>query len=95
MPKSNFSDVVIAELEAMTALTEAAGAIGGTSDGDLPSQTATVGTDIAAFTDPPSAAEMATLRTFVNAVKADNVAQRAAIRELATRLNALLTALNA
>lgn len=32
---------------------------------------ATVGTDIAAFTDPPSAAEMALLRTFVNALKAD------------------------
>ena len=31
----------------------------------------TVGTDIAAFTDPPSAAEMALLRTFVNALKAD------------------------
>ena len=32
---------------------------------------ATVSTDIAAFTDPPSAAEMALLRTFVNALKAD------------------------
>ena len=32
---------------------------------------ATVGTDIGAFTDPPSAAEMALLRTFVNALKAD------------------------
>lgn len=31
----------------------------------------TVSTDIAAFTDPPSAAEMALLRTFVNALKAD------------------------
>jgi hypothetical protein len=31
----------------------------------------TVGADIAAFTDPPSAAEMALLRTFVNALKAD------------------------
>lgn len=31
----------------------------------------TVGSDIAAFTDPPSAAEMAALRTFVNALKAD------------------------
>lgn len=32
---------------------------------------ATVGADIGAFTDPPSAAEMALLRTFVNALKAD------------------------
>lgn len=31
-----------------------------------------VGADIAAFTDPPSAAEMALLRTFVNALKADH-----------------------
>lgn len=31
----------------------------------------TVGADIAAFTEPPAAAEMALLRTFVNAVKAD------------------------
>lgn len=31
----------------------------------------TVGSDIGAFTDPPSAAEMALLRTFVNALKAD------------------------
>ena len=32
---------------------------------------ATVGADLGAFTDPPSAAEMAALRTFVNALKAD------------------------
>ena len=32
---------------------------------------ATVGSDIAAFTDPPAAAEMALLRTFVNALKVD------------------------
>jgi hypothetical protein len=31
----------------------------------------TVGANIAAFTDPPSAAEMALLRTFVNALKTD------------------------
>jgi hypothetical protein len=31
----------------------------------------TVGADLGAFTDPPSAAEMAALRTFVNALKAD------------------------
>jgi hypothetical protein len=40
---------------------------------------ATVGADIAAFTDPPSAAEMALLRTFVNALKADQAALRAAL----------------
>lgn len=39
----------------------------------------TVGANIAAFTDPPSAAEMATLRTFVNALKADNAALGAAL----------------
>lgn len=38
----------------------------------------TVGADIAAFTDPPSAAEMALLRTFVNALKVDAAAIRAA-----------------
>lgn len=31
----------------------------------------TVGADLGAFTDPPSAGEMAALRTFVNALKAD------------------------
>jgi len=36
----------------------------------------TVGSDIAAFTDPPSAAEMALLRTFVNALKADILAMK-------------------
>jgi hypothetical protein len=36
----------------------------------------TVGTDIGAFTDPPSAAEMALLRTFVNALKADILAMK-------------------
>ncbi len=41
--------------------------------------TATVGADIAAFTDPPSAAEMALLRTFVNALKADLAALRTAV----------------
>lgn len=42
----------------------------------------TVGTNIAAFTDPPSAAEMATLRTFVNALKADITAVRTAHQNL-------------
>lgn len=40
---------------------------------------ATVGADIAAFTDPPSAAEMALLRTFVNALKADQANLRTAL----------------
>lgn len=48
---------------------------------------ATVGADIAAFTDPPSAVEMSTLRTFVNALKADNAAQKTTIDSLVTRLN--------
>lgn len=76
-------------------LTENAGAIGGTNDGDLPTQTATVGSDIAAFTDPPSAAEMALLRTFVNALKADNVALRAGVRECAAKINTINTATTA
>jgi hypothetical protein len=44
----------------------------------------TVGADIAAFTDPPSAAEMALLRTFVNALKADAAAVRAVLPTGAT-----------
>jgi len=92
MSKTGLTDVQIQELSAITNLTENAGAIGGTSDGDLPTQTATVGTDIAAFSGTYTPAEMATLRTFVNALKADNVALRAAVRELATAHNVLLTA---
>ena len=45
--------------------------------------TPTVGADIGAFTDPPSAAEMALLRTFVNALKADHV-------DLAQLVNAVI-----
>ena len=40
-----------------------------TADRTIANQT--VGADLGAFTDPPSAAEMAALRTFVNALKAD------------------------
>jgi len=54
-----------------------------------------VGSDIAAFTDPPSAAEMALLRTFVNALKADNVALRAGVRECAAKINTINTATTA
>lgn len=50
--------------------------------------TPTVGADIGAFTDPPSAAEMATLRTFVNALKADHA-------DLAQLVNALIDDLQA
>lgn len=45
---------------------------------------ATVGADIAAFSDPPLAAEMATLRTFVNALKTDAAAIRSALPSGAT-----------
>lgn len=48
----------------------------------------TVGADIAAFTDPPSAAEMATLRTFVNALKADHA-------DLAQFVNSFVDAIQA
>lgn len=46
----------------------------------------TVGSAIAAFTDPPSAAEMALLRTFVNALKVDAAADRAKINALLAQL---------
>lgn len=42
------------------------------STADRTHATPTVGADLGAFTDPPSAAEMAALRTFVNALKADH-----------------------
>lgn len=99
----------------VAALTEGGSTLGGTNDGNIPDLTAgvgaavsaTVGANIAAFTDPPSAAEMAALRTFVNALKADNatliarvnslitdnVALRAGIREVAAKENATLGSL--
>ena len=46
------------------------------STADRTVATLTVGSDIGAFTDPPSAAEMALLRTFVNALKADILAMK-------------------
>lgn len=46
----------------------------------------TVGTAIGAFTDPPSAAEMALLRTFVNALKVDVTADRAKINDALAKL---------
>jgi hypothetical protein len=48
---------------------------------------ATVGADIAAFTDPPTAGEMATLRTFVNALKADVGTLRGEVATAFTRVN--------
>lgn len=48
----------------------------------------TVGSDIGAFTDPPSAAEMATLRTFVNALKADVVGNKQVIGKIIDVLQA-------
>lgn len=46
----------------------------------------TVGSALGAFTDPPSAAEMAALRTFVNALKTDAAADRAKINALLAQL---------
>jgi hypothetical protein len=46
----------------------------------------TVGSALGAFTDPPSAAEMGALRTFVNALKTDAAADRAKINDLLAKL---------
>ena len=56
--------------------TEAAAFTQTYSTADRTVATLTVGSDIGAFTDPPSAAEMALLRTFVNALKADILAMK-------------------
>jgi hypothetical protein len=63
---------------------------------------ATVGSDIVAFTDPPSAAEMALLRTFVNALKADLAALRTKVGTVVTdvgnsdtKINGILDSLEA
>lgn len=50
----------------------------------------TVGAALGAFTDPPSAAEMAALRTFVNALKVDAAADRAKINALLAQLRLAL-----
>jgi hypothetical protein len=44
----------------------------------------TVGAALGAFTDPPSAAEMSALRTFVNALKTDNAATLVELAKLVT-----------
>lgn len=49
----------------------------------------TVGEALGAFTDPPSAAEMGALRTFVNALKTDDAAIVAAQAQLAADVLAL------
>lgn len=48
----------------------------------------TVGSALGAFTDPPSAAEMAALRTFVNALKTDDAAIKAELVKLVTDITA-------
>lgn len=48
----------------------------------------TVGAALGAFTDPPSAAEMAALRTFVNALRDDVIETRAKLNELLDSLQA-------
>ena len=67
--------------EALNFLLSAAGSESNTVGGAV---TATVGADIGAFTDPPSAGQMATLRTFVNALKADSAAIIALLNQLRT-----------
>jgi hypothetical protein len=65
-----------------TALTQTDTTANATLDND------TVGANIGAFTDPPSAAEMAALRTFVNALKAD-------VRDLKSFVNSIADLLQA
>lgn len=48
--------------------------------------TDTVGAAIGAFTDPPSAGEMAALRTIVNALRVDSLAQTVLVNKLRTDL---------
>ncbi len=85
----------------VAALTENSGAIGGTNDGDIPTLTATVGAALAttaATTTTPygfSQAQADGLIARVNALIVDNVALRAAARENAAKINALITALEA
>ncbi len=48
---------------------------------------ATVGADLAAFSDPPNAGEMGALRTFANAIKVDVAAIRTYIATIVTLVN--------
>lgn len=92
---------------AVAPLTEAAGAIGGTNDGDLPDLTATyvartgqTGTANGAYeaigatnggdVSGAIANNIRELDTVVQQLAADNVALRAAVRELAAKVNAIL-----
>lgn len=54
----------------------------------------TAAADVGAFTDPPSAGEMATLRTLVNESKADYNAAQLEIAELITLYGTTLTIVN-
>ncbi len=83
---------------AVPPLTENGSAIGGTNDGDLPDLTASVGsavvTTAATQTTPYGFATQAqadNLVARVNALIVDNVALRAAIREVATKANAAVS----
>lgn len=91
--KTTFDDVTLSELDATALLTENATTIGGTNDGNLPDLTATVGADLAAASGSYVQAEASAERTYINALKADNAVLRAAIREIANRVNVIHTAL--
>lgn len=116
----------LAQAAVVAALTEGAGALGGTNDGDLPSLTATVvqttgstgGTDNGAWEDTSTAVgetqnagsadkadvdlRLASIANNFEEVKseldelaADDVALRAAVRENAAKINAILTSIKA
>ena len=55
----------------------------------------TVGTALGAFSDPPSAGEMADLRTFVNALKTDNAATLVELAKAVSDLTALIAKVTA
>lgn len=91
------------------ALTEGGAAIGGTNDGDLPSLTATAvdltdnsggtASDTIAdlettYTEATVANNFASLARAVDRLTADNVNLRAAIRENAAKINALIDHMN-
>jgi len=66
-------------------LTEAAGAIGGSNDGDIP--------DLSTPTAALCAAGVRELAVMVNKLVADNIALRAAVREVADKVNDTLAEL--
>lgn len=120
--KTNFTDIDFSELDDVSVLTENAGAVGGTSDGNMPDLIATYaartgaagGTANGALEDEGVVTtaggntyadadvnvviaklknNIAELLAVVTQLAADNVALRAASRELATSHNALLAKL--